>query len=230
MFSLRAFPTPKIFFLLVCLLPTHSVARMSSDTEGLLKKMQAAYDMVEDYQVSMAIRTHESYDSFKIKKFLYTFKKPNWIRIDFESPDSGMALVYPDRNGKVVVRPFGWARFFKLHLAPDSSLLEVSSGQRIDQTDMGLLIRNITHSLTDQRRGRAEFKEDERQIRIRVLADNHFQDGVVTLYEFFIDKKQWLPVGVEESTPDGILERKIIFQNLRVNVGIPDSFFQLDGG
>jgi len=31
--------------------------------------------------------------------------------------------------------------------------------------------------------------EDEQEIRIRVVADDHFRKGVVTQYQFFIDKK-----------------------------------------
>jgi len=50
----------------------------------------------------------------------------------------------------------------------------------------------------------------------------------VTLYQFLIDKQLGLPVKVEESTPDGFLERAIIFQNLRTNIAIPDNLFQLD--
>jgi hypothetical protein len=42
---------------------------------------------------------------------------------------------------------------------------------------MGLLIRNIAHSLTDQRRGPLEVSEDEKDIRIRILAEDHFRRG-----------------------------------------------------
>jgi outer membrane lipoprotein-sorting protein len=107
--------------------------------------------------------------------------------------------------------------------------LRAASGQRLDQTDLGLLIKNIGHSLTDQRRGPAEVLEEGEYIRVQVLADNHFQKGVETRYQFLIDKKLWLPVQVEESTPEGRLEREIILQNLRTNIGFPDSFFHLDG-
>ncbi len=53
--------------------------------------------------------------------------------------------------------------------------------------------------------------EDNSELRIRVLADDHFREGVLTRYQIFIDKKLWLPVEVEESTADGHLERTVIF-------------------
>ncbi len=76
----------QIFFLLACLLPAYSSVGTASETDSLLKKMDAAYAKVKDYQVSVEIREHGRDGYFKTEKFLYTFKKPNRIRIDFESP------------------------------------------------------------------------------------------------------------------------------------------------
>jgi outer membrane lipoprotein-sorting protein len=220
---------PPIFFLFAFLLSTWAAGWITSDTEELLNKMEAAYVGIEDYRARLQIKARGRDGSLKTKKVLYTFKKPQWVRLDFELPHPGMVLIYPDKNGKVLVRPSGWARFLKLHLAPDNFLLKVSPGQRIDQTDLGLLIRNISHSLTDRRRGQMEVEREDGYIRLRVLADNHFREGIVTRYQFVIDRRLWLPVEVEESTPDGILERLVVFRSLRVNIGVPDSFFQLNG-
>ena len=228
MSSLPDSPAFKIFTLLVCVLLTCSSAWIASDTESLLNKMQAAYTWVKDYQAEVEIRVYQRDGLKNTKKFLYTFKKPNWMRLDFELPHPGMILVYPDKNGKVVIHPSGWAWFFKLHLLPDSFFLKDSSKQRIDQTDLGLLIRNISHSLTDQRRGPVEVSKDNGHIELRVLADDHFRKGVVTRYRFFIDKERWLPAGVEELTPDSILKRTVVFRNLRINIGVPDSYFLLE--
>jgi hypothetical protein len=192
--------------------------------------MEATYARLRDYQAELEVRTFEGDGSFKTEKVVYTFKRPNRIRLDFQSPHPGRVLIYPGRDGKVVVRPWGWAPLFLLRLDRGSSLLEVSPGQRIDQTDLGLLIRNIAHSLSRGRRGPIELTEDDGHIRIRVLAENHFREGIVTLYQFLVDQKLWLPVRVDESRPDGSLERTVIFRNVRVNVGVPDSVFQLDGG
>jgi len=213
--------------LLSCLILSYASAEIPLDTDSLLKRMESAYARVNDYQTNVEVRTYNTEASFETKKFLYTFKKPKWIRLDFESPHSGMVLIYPDKSGKVSVRPGGVAHIFQFHLSSGNPLIMGAFGQRIDQTDLGLLIKNISHSLTDQRRGPVEIEQDG-CIRIRVLAVNHFQEGVVTLYRFFIDKDLWLPVKVEESMPDGPLERTITFQNLRINTGVPDNFFQMD--
>jgi len=213
--------------LLSCLTLSNASAENPSDASTILKKMEAAYSGVNDYQTNVEVRTYKIEGSFETQKFLYTFKKPKWIRLDLESPHSGMILVYPDRSGKVGVRPGGWAHIFHFHLPSGNPLIMGASGRRIDQTEVGLLIKNISHSLTDQRRGPIQIEQDG-YIRIRVLAVNHFREGILTLYQFFIDKDLWLPVKVEESTPSGQLERSISCQNPRINTDVSDSFFQID--
>ncbi len=199
-------------------------ARNLTPIETLLKNVERAYAGVNDYQADMEIKTYKKDGSFQTRKFLYTFKKPGRIRLDFEIPHAGMIVIYPDPDGRVILR-----RFFTFHLSPDNPFLRDPSGQRIDQTDMGLLIEKIAQSLTDHRRGALEMTEEEQEIRIRVVADDHFRKGVVTGYQFFIDKKRFLPVRVEESTPGGLLERTIVFRSFKTNLEVPDSFFQLNG-
>ena len=196
---------------------------------GLMDRMAAASAHLVEYQIETELTEYEKGRVVATKRFLYTFKKPDHVRIDMEYPYPGMILVYPD-DGKVAVKPGGWAGFLKLHLSLDNALLRSSAGQRIDQTDLGLLVRNIAHSLTDRRRGEPRVAEQDGRVLIEVLADDHFLAGVVTLYRFSIDKASWLPAAVEEFTPAGIPERKVAFRNFRIRSGIPDSYFRVDGG
>ncbi len=199
-------------------------ARDPAETELLCRRMDEAWARVSDYQTDVEIKTFRGGESYEKRKIRYTFKKPKWTRIDFESPHPGMILFYPDREGKAVLR-----RFFDFHLDPGSFLLRDPSGQRIDQTDLGLLIKNIRRSLADLVKGPVEAREDDDVIHLRVLSEDHFQRGILTRYEFIILKGIWLPVQVEESTPEGELKRTIEFRNLRTNLGFPDSFFQAGG-
>ncbi len=119
----------------------------------------------------MEVRVYNKDGSIKTKKSLYTFKKPKWIRIEVVPPFPRMVLVYPDRQGKVLMRLPGLLPVFTFHLMLDDPLLETPSGQRIDQTDLGLLIKNIRHSLTDQQRGPVSISEDQDSLQIQVLSD-----------------------------------------------------------
>lgn len=194
----------------------------------IIGNMRAAYARIEDYQTETEVRVFHEGQEVETKRFLYTFKKPNHIRIDLESPHSGTILIYPDENGKVFVKPGGIAGFLKLHLSPGSTLLGASEGQRIDQTDLGLLIQNISHSLTDQRHREIKLSRQDGRIILDVLSDDHFLAGVLTSYQFSIDETHWLPVEVREFTSDGTLKRTVTFRNLRTSIHIPDSFFRIE--
>ena len=202
-----------------------------SDVESLLNRIKTAYDAVANYQVNVEVKDFRPGAESVTKKFLYTYKKrPPRIRIDFEQPYPGMVIVYPDKNGRAVVQPFKWAKFIKLHLPPDSSVLRDASGQTIDRTDLGDLIRNMTRSLTAERRGMVKIDTRDGRMEIGVLAADHFRRGVTTRYLFIIDKKSWLPAGVEEWAPDNTHRRSIYFHNLQINIDLPKSFFTLNGG
>ncbi len=213
--------------ILAFLIPGWAGAWTGSETGNLFKKMEAAYGKVRDYRAHLEVIGRRNDGSLEIRKLTYTFKKPNRIRMDFESPHPGLVLVYPDQDGKAEIRPFRWMPFWVISLDPNDAPLRVSPGQRIDQTDIGLLIQNISHSLTDWRRGEVKATESAEQIRIRVLSKNHFLKDVETLYQFSIDKRMWLPVGVDEYTPARVPERTTIFHDLEINLGIQDGFFRL---
>lgn len=210
-------------FLFFVAFPSSGVA--NEEWPALLAKIEKAYASVSDYRTNVEVRTYGGDGSSETDRFLYTFKKPRSIRLDFESPHQGMVIIYPDKNGKAEIRPSGFAHFLTLHLAPDNPLLRVSSGQQIDKTDMGLLIENISHSLTDERRGSIQTWDQDGLAVIRVLALNHFQKSTLTLYEFSIDTSRRLPVRVKEMTPEGSLKRTITFRNLEINNGVSESLF-----
>ena len=192
----------------------------------ILQKMQESYAEVKDYRTDVLVRHHEEGGSVSVLRFKYTFKKPEMIRLDFQSPHKGLVIIYSEQNGKAVVRPFSWAPFVRFHLSPESDFIIGFSGQRIDQTDMGQLIENIGKSLFTERGNKPVIENSETAIEIHVMAEDHFHRDRTTLYRFVIDKTLWLPVAVDERTPDRMLKREIRFQDLQINLGIADSFFR----
>jgi len=210
-----------LFLHLTFPLPVAHAAQM----ETIIQKMEAIYATVLDYQSTVEVTSTSQDGSLTREKFLYTFKRPKRIRIDFEVPHPGMVVIYSNKDGKVRVRPWGVKGIFELHLDPDSFLLRLNSGQRVDQTDLGLLIVKIRESMEEHRRGPVVLSESESAVEISVAADNHFREGVTTRYRFSIDKKTWLPVQIEESSLEGSFERRILFLGLRTNINVPDSTF-----
>jgi outer membrane lipoprotein-sorting protein len=224
------FPMAKYAFsslmLLVSYFALPPTTTHAAPIEMILRKMEAVYTSVTDYQSTVEVTSASQDGSLTKEKFLYTFKKPKRIRLDFEVPHPGMVVIYSNKDGKVRVRPWGLKGIFELHLDPDSFLLRLSSRQRADQTDLGLLIANIRESVEEHRRGPLELTESESAVQISVVADNHFREGVTTRYRFYIDKKIGLPVQIEESSLEGSFERRMLFLDLRTNIGVPDSTFE----
>jgi hypothetical protein len=194
----------------------------ADQASDILAQMRAAYAQVESYQTTTEVTVYRAGRVTETQRFLYTFEKPNKIRIAFETPHSGMVLTYPDKNGKVKVEPGGWTGFLRFHFSPDSSVFKSASGQRVDQTHMGLLVENIVHSLTDRRRGEIGLTMRDGQILIDVLADDHFLPGLQTLYRFAIDHARYLPVSVRELTPEGVPKRDVTFRDLKTLAGRSD--------
>jgi len=221
---------PGRLLLIFCVILGPSLRTEAMDGAAIIGQMEGAYAKVDDYQARVEVKTFESNGSVKVERFLYTFKKPRSIRLDMETPHPGMVLIFPDEKGKVYVRFGGKFPLPALHLSLSSRLLRVSSGQRLDQTDLGQLIANIAHSLTDQEQGPVSIIEEGQGLFIRVLAADHFRPHITTLYEFKIDEALWLPVAIEESTPAGSPERSVVFKGLRINTGITRAFFHAARG
>ncbi len=218
-----------LVLLLVAALP--SAAFGSAETAmTVLENMRAAYEQVDAYQARMEVNTAKADGSREVERFVYSFRKPRQVRLDMETPHPGAVVIYPDKNGNVYVKLRRKSMLPALHLRPDSRLLKGYAGHRIDQSDIGLLIGNISHSLTDQRRGPMETSEEGGFVTLRVLAADHFHPDMMTYYEFRIDEKTWLPSRVIEMTPEGRIKRITTLENMRINPDLPGSLFDTGRG
>jgi hypothetical protein len=139
-----------------------------------------------------------------------------------------MSIVFPNAEGKVSIRPPLIGNVMKFNLDPRNAFLEISPGQQINQSDLGMLIRNIKHSVTDMLIGDLKVVSHAQHTEIHVLSDNPFQRGIPTRYVFSIDRTFSLPVGVRESSEDNVPRRTVSYEHLRLNTGIPDSFFKME--
>jgi outer membrane lipoprotein-sorting protein len=196
--------------------------------ERLVANLRSAYAGVQDYQMRVASTVKERGRPAKETRLRYRFKRPDRFRIEFLEPHRGLVLAYPTGSGKVRIRPGGLFRFLSITLDPGSASLEVSPGQRIDQADLGLLVRNIARSLNGPLAGAPALRVTPEHVVAVVEAENHFQPGVRTRYEFWIERRRWLPVRVREAVPERGWEREVTFEELETNQGLPDALFLLE--
>jgi len=212
-----------LFLLLACEVAATLPESAPSDAGTVVARMTAAFQQMDAYQAEIETNEYQAGRIVTTRRFRFSFRKPDLLRIDMETPHPGMRLVYPDETGRVFVQFGGWKGFLKLRLAPDNPLLATRSGQRIDQSD------NIARSVGEPSRGEPQLVEKDRQLLLEVVAADHFLPGVVTRYRFVIDKTLWLPVAVDELTPDGRMKRTVRFRNLNISPQLPEDFFAIDG-
>ncbi|MFU8855498.1 MAG: hypothetical protein ACNA8S_00685 [Deferrisomatales bacterium] len=146
----------------------------------LLLEMDSAYSRVEDYRLRVHSVIRRAGEAPEETDLTYWFRRPDRFRMELRNPHPGLTLVHPHGEGRVRVRPGGLLRFLKISLDPGSARLEVSPGQRVDQTDLGLLIRNISRSLAGAAPGAAAVRAEGGTVVLSVEGENHFLPGVWT--------------------------------------------------
>ncbi|WP_245956843.1 DUF1571 domain-containing protein [Edaphovirga cremea] len=114
----------------------------SDNTTDPIILAQQHFDQMGSYQVRI-LSTSAKGERNNIR---YSYRKPGYVRMDFTEPHPGAVLVYNPSTNAVRLWPFGIGKFPVLNLSPTNSLIRDQSGHRVDQSDIGTLLRNI-HSL-----------------------------------------------------------------------------------
>lgn len=195
--------------------------RHQPEPAEIIAGMNRSWGRIDGYRTDTEVTEFREGRISGVKRFRYSFRKPHEVRIEMEFPSAGTVLEFSGRDDTISVHP-GWAGFLTFRLTQDSHFFRTDAGQRIDQTDLGMLIHNIARSLTDGRRSDISSTQRDGILQVEVVADDHFLPGVRTRYRFSIDTARWLPVEVREFTPNGIPRRTVIFRNLRTWSGMRD--------
>lgn len=74
----------------------------------------------------------------------YSYRQPGYVRMDMETPYHGAVLIYRPDTDKVQLWPFGSpGRRAGISLRPTNRMVRSSRGHRVDQSDVGTLLRNV---------------------------------------------------------------------------------------
>ncbi|MGU7773599.1 LolA family protein [Burkholderia sp. MR1-5-21] len=158
----------------------------------------------------------------------YAYRKPGYIRMDFVAPHRGAVLVYDPVSRKVRVRPFGAHMPPALSLSPTNPLVRDPSGHRVDQSDIGELLRNV-HALQE---GGLTVTQGEETVggrtalRVTVTgAPAHVVAGVHR-YQLWLDTDDGFPLKVV-SFADGDDQplETVTLDDVEIDVAFPDHFF-----
>jgi outer membrane lipoprotein-sorting protein len=194
-----------------------SAQEIEEDPVLLLKTTAERFDKIRTYTCKATSIT-KVYRGKKESTYQdvvqYTFQKPKHIKIKWLAPWNikGQVAVFSDDQLKVHLN------FLPLSIPidPNGKVAQDAAGNRIYQTDMGTLIRQITDILKDDPQTIVSY-EGTRQDKDRKVykVSLHNKEGYVDVY---IHTELILPVTVEYFSPEKKLLQAAYFEDLKVNV------------
>ncbi|WKZ31768.1 MAG: DUF1571 domain-containing protein [Thermodesulfobacteriota bacterium] len=169
-------------------------------------------------------------ESERTEVIRYYYKKPGYIRMEFEEPHRGAVLVYDPVEREVVLRPFRFLRSFKMRLGPEDRLIRSSRGHTVDESSIGALLENVSELREDG--GLDILREEEADGKSALLVEVRGRGGRevdgVNLYRLWLDNETSLPVKVEAYDSGGRLVERVRMEGLVVDPEFPPDFFSLD--
>ncbi|HXV09288.1 MAG TPA: sigma-E factor regulatory protein RseB domain-containing protein [Burkholderiales bacterium] len=179
------------------------------------------YQKVESYEVTLRSSGADRSDIIR-----FSYKRPGFVRMDFVRPHEGAVLIYSPLTMDVRLWPFG-EKFFSLTLSPENGLVQSPTGQRVDQSDIGALLRHVK---TLQRNGETAVVGEERvggtrALRVLVSGRGEFVVGNVHRYDLWLDAVTSLPLKVVSRDVKGDIIETVLMDDLRINVRLPDNLF-----
>lgn len=174
------------------------IAAVTAGDEALMKASEA-FARLDTYTVTIK---SENDDKEEIR---YFFRKPGWIRMEFEEPHRGAVLVYNPDLKRVKLRPFGFFKSLVLDLSPEDRLIRSSEGHTVDKSHIGALLENVWR-LNEGGGARLQGEESVNgrdAVVLEVIGKEGKEVSGVHRYVIWLDKRLFLPIKVVSYGPGG---------------------------
>ena len=114
-------------------------------------------------------------------------------------------------------------------LNPDNPILKSSKKHTVDKSDIGVLLSDVKELASH---GKSSFMREEKVgdrdcMVINVKSDKNIADRKINQYILWLDKGIFLPIKVEAYKKSGILVERVLMDDLKININLPDDFFDL---
>lgn len=158
----------------------------------------------------------------------YAYRRPGFIRMDLVSPYPGAVLIYSPETRRVRLWPFGSPeRRAGLSLSPLNPLVRSARGHRVDQSDVGTLLRNVQRL---HRRGTLRLLgeapiDGRRSYHLVVQGDEGHRVGEVAGYELWLDAETLFPRRVISTDRRGGLLERVQLEQIVIDPALPADFF-----
>lgn len=179
-----------------------------------------AFERLEGYRATLRSSSGEV--------IRYFFKKPGFVRMEFERPHRGAVLVYDPVKKEARLRPLRFWRSLELRLSPGDSLITSARGHTVDESDIGSLlerVRRLGEGGTVEAAGtEAVSGRGAIVVAVKGAAGAEAADGVAG-YTLWLDAALMLPVKVRAWSAGGELVEEVLMDDLVVDPELPMDLF-----
>ncbi|MDA8129495.1 MAG: DUF1571 domain-containing protein [Betaproteobacteria bacterium] len=190
----------------------------------LLDDALMRYAKLETYQATLR---SSAFPGGKFREVIrYTYKKPGWVRMDFQRPHPGLVLTYdPEKNG-VRLWPFG-PKGPDFSVSPDIAWLRSGGGERVDRSDIGTLLhRAITLRQSGNARILGKESVNHRDtVRLRVIGGAGKNVEGVHRFDLWLDDRTLMPLKVEAYDEHDAPLDIVLMDDLQIDTPLPERIF-----
>jgi len=182
----------------------------------LLEKAIKTFENVESYTVTLRSEKDSGIEVIK-----YQYKKPGHIRMEFVTPHQGALLTYDPEEKKVRVRPFRSFKSFVLTFDPSSSFVKSPRGHRVDESDIGTLLRvaaELARHGSIEESGTGKIKGRPTDIITITGEDGYTVEKDVNKYVLYLERSTGLPLKAEALDRNGELIERVLMDDLEVKM------------
>ena len=193
-----------------------------SDPSNPIQNAIEHYQNVASYQVMVT-----SSSNGKTEIMRYYFRKPGNIRMEFVKPFNGAVLIYDPARKQVRLWPFGYRNFPVFTFRPENHLIQSSTGQRVDRSDVGTLFQNVKAL---QEHGQTEVAGIEpvsgkKTVHVTVEGNQEFSVEAVHRYQLWLDQTTGFPLKISSYNAAGQLIEVVEMNELQLNPQFQDDLF-----
>lgn len=197
-------------------------AALSGTEPDLLTGAIERFRKVESYRVTI-----HSVQADAVVHLRYYYQKPGFVRMEFIRPHEGAVLVYNPSTRRVRLWPFGAGRFPELNLNPSNPLIQSSRQQRVDQSDVGVLLGNMQGLAQRGSLGSADEQvlAGRPVLHLHVTGAGDWSVAGVHSYEVWLDAASLFPLKVISRDLQNAIIETVQMEDAQIDVALPMTLF-----
>ena len=198
--------------------------------QDILRKMEEAYEKVEDYQCICITQQLSRFGRkmYKPKVMRLSFKRPDLMHaIGLQGVEEGAEAVF--RDGKIKGTHHRYVPFVVFTFDADSTLARSPRhGLRIDKINLGGLIERANHYYTAGKIELAGIERIEKRDAYCLVMIPTKKEGKLLIVKeiLWVDKEKFLPIQHAIYEEGDRFAESRTFKDLKINLGLSDELFK----